>query len=193
MPSSPPAGATSGQGSASCTTVTRAAVARHRLQLKPRSKRTDDDRRGHPADRVVSTHAAAKLPGAERSQASRVAVVSRRAKIRVFSGQPASRPAVPGGHFAQQRSQLGDVRFFDPAGAVPAVQVAAGLIGVAFMDLAAGIYRDLPGLLRDGADRGLLPRAQLPADRVDDLAAGPRGQLVQPGDQVMAGPEPSQR
>ncbi len=53
--------------SSSCTTVTSAPVARHGLQLKLRSKRTDNDRHGHPADGVVCTHAASKLPGAERS------------------------------------------------------------------------------------------------------------------------------
>ena len=75
------------------------------------------------------------------------------------------------------------MRFFDPAPAVAAVQVAAGLAGAALTDLAAGIDRDLPGLGGDGADRGPLPCAELPADGVDDLVAGPGGQLIQPGDQ----------
>src|SRR5437762_7534750 len=38
---------------------------------------------------------------------------------------------------SQQRCQLGDVRFFDPAPAVPAAQITAGLIGAALADLAA--------------------------------------------------------
>ena len=47
----------------SCTTAAPAVVARHALQFKLRSKRTDDDRRGHPADGVVCTHPASELPG----------------------------------------------------------------------------------------------------------------------------------
>ena len=38
---------------------------------------------------------------------------------------------IPGWAFAQQARQLGDVRFFDPARAVPAAHVAAGLFGAA--------------------------------------------------------------
>src|SRR5437773_1126373 len=95
---------------------------------------------------------------------------------------------VPGRAFAQQPGQLGDVRLFDPAPAVPAVQVAAGALGAPLADLAALIDGDLPGLGRDGGDRGPLPLAQLPANRVDHLVAGPGGELVQPGDQVVAGP-----
>ena len=71
---------------------------------------------------------------------------------------------VPGWAFAQQAGQLGDVRFFDPAPAVPAVQVSAGALGAALAGLTVLVDRDLPGLGRDGRDRGLLPRAQLPAD-----------------------------
>jgi hypothetical protein len=61
------------------------------------------------------------------------------------------------------------VRFFDPAPAVPAAQVAAGAVGAALADLAAGVDGDLPGLFRDGGDGGLLPLAELPAGGVDDL------------------------
>jgi hypothetical protein len=43
-----------GSGSSSCTAVTPAAIVQHGLQLRLRSKRADDDRRGHPADGVVS-------------------------------------------------------------------------------------------------------------------------------------------
>src|SRR5438132_777952 len=60
------------------------------------------------------------------------------------------------GAFAQQAGQLGDVRLFDPAPAVPAVQVAAGALGAPLADLAALIDGDLPGLGRDGGDRGPL-------------------------------------
>jgi len=55
-------------GSSSCTIVTPVAVARHGLQLELRSKRTDGDRRGHPADGVVCARAANKLPSAGRSE-----------------------------------------------------------------------------------------------------------------------------
>jgi hypothetical protein len=99
---------------------------------------------------------------------------------------------VPGWPFAQQAGQLGDVRLFDPAPEVPAVQVPAGALGAPLAGLAALIDRDLPGAGRDGADRGLLPLAQLPADRVDDLVAAPGGEGIQPGDQAVAGPAPSQ-
>jgi hypothetical protein len=54
---------------------------------------------------------------------------------------------VPARAFAQQPGQLGDVRFLDPAGAVPAFQVAAGIIGAALTDLAAVIDGDLPRVL----------------------------------------------
>ena len=57
-PSSPARGRHIRSASSSCTAVTSAPVARHGLQLKLRSKRTDDDRHGHPADGVVCTHAA---------------------------------------------------------------------------------------------------------------------------------------
>ena len=68
-----------------------------------------------------------------------------------------------------------------------------GLVLVtALADLAALIDRDLPGPGRDGRDRRALPGAELPANRVDELVAGPGGELVQPGDQVVAGPAPSQ-
>src|SRR5260370_28846027 len=91
------------------------------------------------------------------------------------------------GAFAQQAGQLGDVRFFDPAPpAVPAVQVAAGALGAPLADLAALIDGDLPGLGRDSGDRGALPLAQFPANRVDHLVARPGGEGVQPGDQVVA-------
>ena len=55
-------------GSSSCTIVAPVAVVRHGLQLELRSKRTDDDLRGHPADVVVCARAANKLPSAGRSE-----------------------------------------------------------------------------------------------------------------------------
>ncbi len=94
---------------------------------------------------------------------------------------------IPGGIFAQQAGQLGDMRFFDPALAVPAAQVAARLISTPLADLTAGIDGDLPGCRRNGSDRGPLASAGFPADGVDDLVAAPGGQLVQAGDQVVAG------
>jgi hypothetical protein len=49
---------------------------------------------------------------------------------------------VSAGTLPQQRCQLGDVRLFDPAPAVPAARVMAGFIGAALADLSAGIDRD---------------------------------------------------
>ena len=91
------------------------------------------------------------------------------------------RPAVEGGFTIddftvdEAAGQLGDVRFFDPAAAVPAARVGAGALGAALADLAALIDGELPGSCRDGGDRGPLPLAQFPADGVDDLVAGPGG------------------
>jgi hypothetical protein len=82
----------------------------------------------------------------------------------------------------QQRGQLGDVGFLDPACAVAAAAVAAGALGPAFADLAIVIDGDLPGLLGGGPDRGALAFAQVPADRVDELIPRPGCQLVQPLD-----------
>src|SRR5712692_8686338 len=66
---------------------------------------------------------------------------------------------VAAGAFAQQPGQLGDVRFLDPAGPVAALHVAAGLVGAALADLAFPVDGDLPSLLGDQPDRGLLPVA----------------------------------
>ena len=54
---------------------------------------------------------------------------------------------------------------------MPAVRVHAGVIGAALADLAAAVDRDLPRLLGDQPQRGLLPLAELPADRVDQLGS----------------------
>src|SRR5262249_61751307 len=86
---------------------------------------------------------------------------------------------VPAGSFAQQRGQLGDVRFLDPAPAVPAAGVRASLIRAAFADLAAVIDGDLPGILPDQPDRGLLPLIKLPPGRVTERAPAPAGDRVQ--------------
>jgi hypothetical protein len=64
---------------------------------------------------------------------------------------------------ARQAGQLGDVGFFDPAGAVPAGGVRAGAFAAPLADLAAVIDRDLPRLRRDQPQRCLLPVAQLPS------------------------------
>jgi hypothetical protein len=73
------------------------------------------------------------------------------------------------------------MRLFDPAPAVTAGQIAAGVISTALADLAVGIDRD-------EGDRVPLPAAQLPPDGADDLVADPGGELVQAGDQGVAGP-----
>src|SRR5205823_236700 len=95
---------------------------------------------------------------------------------------------VTGPAAAQQRGQLTDMRFLDPASAVGAAAVGAGVTGAALADLAAVINRDLPGLPGNPGDGGLLPLAQLPADGVDKLVAGPRCQRIQVGDEIVAGP-----
>ena len=118
------------------------------------------------------------------------ALVLRRWPVRGFALWRSAVWRVPGWAFAQQAGQLGDVRFFDPARPVRAGGVAAGAFGAALADLAAGADGDLPGLIRHQPQRGLLPLAQRPPDRVDQLAAGPGSQLVQVGDQVMAGARP---
>ena len=71
-----------------------------------------------------------------------------------------------------------------------AARVPAGIIGAALADLARAVDGDLPAGLGDLADRGLLPRAQLPADRVDDLVAVPGREPVQLPDQGVAGTGP---
>ena len=83
------------------------------------------------------------------------------------------------------------MRFLDPARAVGAAGVRAGVIGAALADLAAAVDGDLPGLFRDQAQRRLLPLGQHPPGRVDHLIAGPGGELIQARDQVVAGPGPS--
>ena len=56
---------------------------------------------------------------------------------------------VPVRAFTQQPGQLGDVRFLDPAAAVPAAGARAGAVGAALADLAAVIDGDLPRLPGD--------------------------------------------
>jgi hypothetical protein len=69
---------------------------------------------------------------------------------------------------------------------VGAPAVGAG-VTAALADLAEVINRDLPGLLGDGGNCVLLALAQVPADGVDQLVAGPPRQLVQAGDEIVAG------
>ena len=57
---------------------------------------------------------------------------------------------------AQQRCQVGDVHFFDPALAVRAALIRAGVIGATLLDLAGRVDGDLPGLLGDQPQRGPL-------------------------------------
>jgi hypothetical protein len=82
------------------------------------------------------------------------------------------------------------VGFFDPAGLVRAARICARVPGAALADLAGRVDGDLPGLVRDQAQRGPLPLAQHPADRVGQLVSAAARQRVQPGDQAVAGPGP---
>jgi MFS family permease len=99
-------------------------------------------------------------------------------------------PRWPVHHDRQQPGQLGDVRFLDPARPVRAARIGAGVVGAALADLAAAIDRGLPGPLRDQPQRRLLPLGQRPADRVGQLVAAAGSQLIQAGDQGVAGPGP---
>jgi hypothetical protein len=80
------------------------------------------------------------------------------------------------------------VRFFDPAGAVPAAGVRARVIGAALADLAAVIDRDLPGLLGDQPDRGLLPGTQFPPARIHQRVSAAGGEGIQVLQQLVAEP-----
>ena len=71
-----------------------------------------------------------------------------------------------------------------------AARVPAGIIGAALADLALPVDGGLPAGLGDLADRGLLPRAELPADGPGDLVAVPGGEPVQLLDQGVAGAGP---
>jgi len=73
---------------------------------------------------------------------------------------------------------------------MPAGPVRAGGSGPPLAHLAALIDRDLPGLRRGQPDRGALAGAQVPADGVGQLVPGPGGQLIEAGDQPVAGPGP---
>jgi hypothetical protein len=95
---------------------------------------------------------------------------------------------VPGGAVAQQPGQLGDMGFLDPAAAVRAAAISAGVIGAALAHLAMVIDGDLPGLPGNLSDRGALAFTQFPPDRVDELVARPGCQLIQALDQPVAGP-----
>jgi hypothetical protein len=55
---------------------------------------------------------------------------------------------------AEQPGQLGDVRFLDPAGPVPALLVRAGLLRTALPDLAVRVDRGFPRGFRDQGQRG---------------------------------------
>ena len=95
---------------------------------------------------------------------------------------------VPARAFAQQPGQLGDMRFLDPACAVPAAGVRARVIGAALADLAAVIDRDLPRLPGDQPDRGLLPGIQFPPARVDQRVPAAAGQGIQVLHQLVTEP-----
>ena len=87
-------------------------------------------------------------------------------------GGPA-RQLVTSPALAQQPGEFGDVRFFHPAASVSAATIGASVISAAFAHLAMVTDRDLPRLPGDSGDRVLLPLAQVPADGVDQLMAGP--------------------
>ena len=83
--------------------------------------------------------------------------------------------------------------FFDPAPPMRAAQIRAGVIGAALADLDPPVDGDLPGQLQDQPQRGPLPLAQHPPHRVGQLEAAAPGELIQPGDQAVAGPGPVRR
>ena len=61
---------------------------------------------------------------------------------------------VPGRALAQQPGQLGDVRLLDPAPAVAAALIGAGIVCPALADLPARVDGRFPGLLRDQPHKG---------------------------------------
>jgi hypothetical protein len=71
---------------------------------------------------------------------------------------------------------------------VPAAGLRAGVTGAALADLAAVIDRDLPRLLRDQPDGGLLPGIQFPPARVHQRVPAAGGKLVQVLHQLVAEP-----
>jgi hypothetical protein len=83
------------------------------------------------------------------------------------------------------------VGFLDPAGAVPALQVRAGLIGAAFADLAAVIDGDLPCVLGNQPDRGFLTRIEFPPARVDEREPRRRASLSRCSSSLCEKPAPS--
>ncbi len=92
----------------------------------------------------------------------------------------------------EQRGQLGDVRFLDPAPPVRAPGARAGAVGAALADLAAVIDGDLPRAGRDLRDRCLLPLAELPARGVGQLVPGPGGGASRRAISAWLAPAPSQ-
>ena len=88
---------------------------------------------------------------------------------------------------ARLPGQLGDVRFLVPAGAVRAGEVRAGVIGAALADLSTAVDGDLPRRMRHLPQRSFLPLAEHSPGSVGQLEAAAVGELVQPGDKVVAG------
>ena len=70
----------------------------------------------------------------------------------------------------------------------PQPVVPAGRLGAALADLPAGVDRGFPCGAGDHPERGLLPLGERPADGVGELVPVAGGELVQPLDQVVAGP-----
>jgi len=92
---------------------------------------------------------------------------------------------------AQQPGQLCHVRLLDPALAVSAAVVFAGVITAAFAHLAAAVNGDLPGVPGHRRERLAFPLAQFPPGGVDELVTGPGGELIEAGDQGVAGSGPA--
>src|SRR5262249_58739007 len=84
--------------------------------------------------------------------------------------------------------ELGDAGFLDPAAAVRAAAVGAGVFGAALADLTMAVDGDLPGAGGNGGDGGALAFPQFPANGVDQLVPRPGCELIQALDQAVAGP-----
>ena len=102
--------------------------------------------------------AAAAVPGLEQTQL--------RAGIGPLAAGEHAHPLGPAGHLVmplvrpQDPGQLGDVGFLDPAPAVGALPVCAGIPGVALADLAPDVDGDLP---RGLGDKPVAARSRSPS------------------------------
>ena len=106
--------------------------------------------------------------------------------------RPASSPASPSSWSPAGPSRSSPVSSATCASSIQqapvrAPLVPAGIIGAALADLAAAVDRDLPGRLGDQPIAAFSRLAQLPADGVGELVAAAGGELIQLGDQGVAG------